>query len=83
MAIVYTLILLCITYAVLGNAFVLLALMRRNVPLNFMWAGIPGYLYRRCIGADVGTALTQFALSTNVALVVAFLCSPVLMLGPR
>ena len=83
MAIVYTLILFCIAYAVLGNVLVLLALMRRNVPLNFMWAGIPGYLYRRCIGADVGTALTRFALSTNVALLVALLCSPVLMLEPR
>lgn len=82
MAIFYTLFGLGVAYAVVGNALVLFALTRRNVPIQFLWAGTPGYLYRRCVSEKVGIGLQRFAFSTNVALLIAFLCLPALMLEP-
>jgi hypothetical protein len=64
-----------VLYAVLGNVAVYIVLMRRGVPVRSMWAGTPGYLYRVCARADgiVGAALRRFALSTNIAFLLAFL----------
>jgi hypothetical protein len=61
-----------VAYSVLGNAVVYFILVRRKVPLSFLWSGTPGYLYRKCVVSPevVGTGLTRFALSTVVALVV-------------
>ncbi len=75
---------LCFAYAVTGNAIVFLLLRRRKVPLNFMWSGTPGYLYRRCVdsGAAVGVTLRRFALSTNIAFFAAMLCMPVFVTRP-
>jgi hypothetical protein len=65
----------CIVYAVIGNAVVFVLLTRRKVPLRFMWAGTPTYLYRACVdaGSNVGAGLRRFAFSTNVAFVIAML----------
>lgn len=71
MAWVYTIFALCVAYAVLGNLFVWIALVRMSVPLKCAWVGVPGYLYRRCVGANAGVALRRIAMSTNVALLVA------------
>jgi hypothetical protein len=62
----------CIVYATIGNAAVLLILIRRRTTLRFMWAGAPFYLYRICNQASPpARVLTVFALSTNVALLLA------------
>jgi hypothetical protein len=60
-------------YAVLGNIVVYFILIRRKVPLRFIWAGTPGYLYRICSKERtiVGDRLRLFALSTNIAFLVA------------
>ena len=64
----------CVVYAVFGNLVVYLILSRRGVPMRFMWAGTPTYLYRVCAKSpDVGVALRRFAASTNIAFVVAML----------
>jgi hypothetical protein len=60
-----------VVYAVFGNVAVYLLLLRRHVPMKSLWAGAPGYLYRLTPG---GTALRRFALTTNVAFVVAIFC---------
>lgn len=64
---------LCITYAALGNAFVLVALTRRKTPVRFIWAGTPFYLYRICNRSEppASRALRIFALSTNIAVLLA------------
>lgn len=63
----------CVTYSVVGNALVLLVLIRRKTPLRFMWAGTPFYLYGICNRSTPPTsrALRGFALSTNIALFLA------------
>jgi hypothetical protein len=64
---------LSVTYSVIGNAVVLLMLIRRRTPLRFLWAGTPFYLYGICNRANPPTsrALRGFALSTNIALLLA------------
>ncbi len=66
---------LSVLYAVLGNAIVYCILVRRGVPVRFLWAGAPGYLYRVCAEAtpSVGMHLRRVAYSTNVAFLVAAL----------
>jgi hypothetical protein len=66
---------LTVGYAVIGNAVVYVVLARRKVPVRFMWAGTPTYLYKVCVGAEstVGAGLRRFAFTTNVVLVAAFL----------
>jgi hypothetical protein len=60
-------------YAVLGNAIVFALLQRRNIRLSFFRSGNPLYLYRVCRDVDppVPRALTRFALSVNIALLLA------------
>ena len=60
-------------YAVVGNAAVAWVLIRRSVPVRFLWSGTPGYLYRICAEntTTVGKYLRRFAFSTNVAFLVA------------
>jgi hypothetical protein len=62
-----------IAYAALGNAAVYILLRRRKVPIRFIWSGTPGYLYGICHRSipPVPRSLTRFALSTNVALLLA------------
>jgi hypothetical protein len=62
-----------VLYAVLGNVIVYLILIRRRVPVRSIWAGTPGYLYRICVKERtiVGNRLRRFALSTNIAFIVA------------
>jgi hypothetical protein len=63
-----------VLYAVLGNAAVYFILRHREVPMRSIWAGTPGYLYRVCCGTSVaGLGLRRFALSTNIAGLLAFL----------
>lgn len=63
-----------VAYAVLGNVAVYVILARREVPIRFMWAGTPTYLYRLCRQSPaVGVALRRFAASTDVAFLVAML----------
>lgn len=64
---------LSVAYAVLGNVIVYVILLRRHVPVSFMWAGTPGYLYRVCVAARVGVCVQRFAFSTNIALGVAMI----------
>lgn len=65
---------LSVVYAVLGNVVVFVILSRRRVPMRFMWAGTPTYLYRVCRRSSaVGVLLRRFAASTDVAFVVAML----------
>lgn len=76
MAFVYIIFTVSAAYAVLGNVAVYLALTRRNVPLRFIWAGTPGYLYRICVASPaVSPGLCRFALSTNVAFIIACVAS--------
>ena len=62
-----------IACAAIGNAAVLLVLIVRKIPLRFIWAGAPFYLYRVCNRATPPTsrALRAFALSTNIAFLLA------------
>ena len=60
----------CIAYAVIGNAIVLVVLLRRKTPLRTMRGGTPLYLYGVCSSLPNHRALTAFALSTNVALLI-------------
>jgi len=66
-----------IGYAVIGNAAVLWILIRRGVQVRFLWSGTPGYLYRICAEntSTVGKGLRGFALSTNIAFIVAALAA--------
>jgi hypothetical protein len=63
----------CVVYGVIGNAIVLFALVRRKTPMRLMWTGVPFYLYGLCNRSSppVSRALTGFALSTNIALLLA------------
>lgn len=63
----------CGIYAVLGNVIVYFVLIRRKVPLRSIWAGTPGYLYHICLRERVivSTRLRRFALSTNIAFLIA------------
>jgi len=60
-----------VAYAAIGNAAVYILLRRRGVPLQFIWSGTPGYLYGVCRRSTVPRSLTRFALSTNVAILLA------------
>ena len=63
---------LAVLYAVIGNAIVFHVLVRRKVPLRFMWSGTPFYLYGMCNHLSPPLpALKAFALSTNMALILA------------
>ncbi len=66
---------LSVLYAVLGNAIVRVILRRRGVPVRWLWAGTPGYLYRVCAQATptVGNHLRGFAYSTDVAWLIAMI----------
>jgi hypothetical protein len=63
----------CGLYALLGNLMVYGILNRRKVQLSSLWAGTPGYLYRVCARETevVGPTLRRFALSTNIAFLMA------------
>ena len=71
-----------VVYAVIGNAVVYLLLVRRKVALRKLWAGTPGYLYTQCVRSNgaVGPLLTRFALSTDIAFVLAFIFAIPLMM---
>jgi hypothetical protein len=60
-------------YAVIGNAVVLMVLLHRKAPLRLIWSGTPFYLYGVCNRSSpaAGRALRAFALSTNLALLLA------------
>ncbi len=64
---------LCVVHATVGNAAVAIILRRRHVPFEFWRSGMPFYLYKCCNRATppAGKALCRFALSTNVAGLVA------------
>jgi hypothetical protein len=66
-----------VSYAVIGNATVLWILIRRGVEVRFLWSGTPGYLYRICAqnASAAGKGLRRFALSTNIAFIVAILAA--------
>jgi hypothetical protein len=61
--------------ATVGNALVYVLLSRRGVPVRFMWAGTPFYLYAMCVRAQppVRGALRGLALTTNIAFIAALL----------
>lgn len=71
---------LSVLYAVLGNVFVYGILIRRKIQVRSLWAGTPGYLYRVCATetAIIGPGLRRFALSTNIAFLVAMVLGVVL-----
>jgi hypothetical protein len=62
-----------IVYAVIGNAAVYIILVRKKIPVRFLWAGTPGYLYGVCCRATppMPRILRMFALSTNIVLLLA------------
>ncbi len=62
---------IALAYAVLGNAIVLVALLRLNTPVRLWKAGTPLYLYGVCSSLPGRSVLTVFALSTNLALLIA------------
>jgi hypothetical protein len=63
---------LTVLYAVIGNAIVFLILAQRKVPLRFMWAGTPLYLYGMCKRLSPPMPILKaFALSTNISLLLA------------
>jgi hypothetical protein len=62
---------LSLAYAVLGNVAVYLMLPHRGTAINSFWVGVPGYLYKFTVA---GTGLRRFALSTNVAFLIAIVC---------
>ena len=64
---------LCLSYAIVGNAIAYVILARRGIPVRFLWAGTPGYLYR--VSSEdprAGASLRRYCLSTNIAFVLAF-----------
>ena len=63
-----------VVYTVFGNLVVLVLLLRRGVAIRMVWAGVPGYLYQRCLSAEppVNAGLRRFALSTGIAYLIAF-----------
>lgn len=76
MMFVYIIFAVSVAYAVIGNAVVYICLSRRKIHFRSIWAGTPGYLYRRCVASPaVGAGLCRFALSTNVSFVVACFAS--------
>jgi hypothetical protein len=59
-------------YAAIGNAVVGLVLLRRKIPVRFMWSGTPFYLYGACTRMTPRSrTLIAFALSTNISLLLA------------
>jgi hypothetical protein len=54
-------------------------LRRRGVPVSYVFAGFPGYLYRRAVEAGVEVALRRFALSTTLAYVFALILAVILV----
>ena len=60
----------CTAYAVIGNALVLLLLLRRKAPVQMMRSGTPLYLYGVCLSLPRARMLRAFALSTNIALAI-------------
>jgi hypothetical protein len=62
-----------VLYAVIGNAVVFLILARRKTPVRFWRSGLPFYLYGVCNRSTPPTsrALRGFALSTNIAAILA------------
>lgn len=71
------------TYALFGNWAVYAALVRRAVPVRFLWAAAPGYLLRVCINNEQksGRGLLWFARSTVIVLVVVLVTAPMLFSG--
>ena len=63
-----------VIYAVLGNVFVYLVLLKRHAPMRSMWVGTPGYLTRVCNEnpALAGPAPRWFSISTVLAFFLAF-----------
>ena len=62
-----------VVVAALGNVVVYVLLRRRGVPIRFIWAGTPFYLYGLCVRAQppVSAHLRRFALVTNIAFIAA------------
>jgi len=62
-----------VLYAVIGNAVVLLILVHRKAPIRFWRSSLPFYLYGVCNRSTPPTsrALRGFALSTNIAAILA------------
>jgi hypothetical protein len=62
-------------FSVLGNALVCVLLRSQGVPVRFMRAGQPFYLYGLCNRAEppVAPYLRRLALASNIAWIVAFL----------
>jgi hypothetical protein len=61
-----------VVYAAAGNAIMVRILSRRRIPFRSVWAGTPFYLYGVCIRmTPASRALRAFALSTDVAFVLA------------
>jgi hypothetical protein len=60
--------------AVVGNVIVYVLLARRGIPIRFVWAGTPFYLYKLSVRAQppVRPSISHLALATNVAWIVAF-----------
>ena len=63
---------LTIAYAAVASVVLWVALGRRNVPLDFTFVGLPGYLYWRCLKYPAtGPLWTTVALSAGAASIVA------------
>jgi hypothetical protein len=62
-----------VAFAAIGNAIAYILLVRRHLPVRFIWAGTPFYLYRICVRSNppVPTLLRWFTLATNVAFIAA------------
>lgn len=62
-------------YAVLGNLIAYTMLASHGVPVRFIFAGVPGYVYRASVEAGLGvsTNLRRFCFSTSVAFLITLL----------
>ena len=65
--------------AVFGNLIVYVRLVRRGIPVRFVWAGTPGYLYRTALRVDpaVAASVRALALVSVISFFLAFVLGAV------
>lgn len=80
-AIVYFTFAASVLVAVVGNLIVYIKVTRSGIPVRFMWAGTPGYLYRAALRANptVAALVRPIAFASNLGLLLAFVLGFALM----
>ena len=72
----YTLLfVVCITYAVIGNAIIYRIVKNKGIETNFIWTGTPGYLHKLLVNhpETFSKGMRLFSLSTIIVFVFVML----------